>query len=210
VPPHRAQRGHYFVVLKENQPLTLEAVALSFADPWTPRQRVVVGGERHGDREERRTLECSTDVVPYLAQAERLDTEAGEAGTIAGWPQRAQVCRIQREVEYVSGPHAGTTREAWAYALTSLPPEQANAVRLEQLWRGHWQIENGLHYVRDVTLGEDACQVRGDRAPANLAACRNAALNLLRRAGVTNVAAALRRQAMYPRQALALMGITLE
>jgi hypothetical protein len=66
-----------------------------------------------------------------------------------------------------------------------------------------------LHYVRDVTLGEDACQVRTDCTPANLAACRNAALNLLRRAGVTNVAAALRRHAMYPRQALALMGVKL-
>ena len=202
----RAKRGHYFVVLKENQPLTLEAVALSFADPWTPRQRVVVG-DRHGDREERRTLECSTEVVAYLAQAERLDAEEGEAGTIAGWPQLAQVCRIHREVEVVSGRQAGTMHEEWAYALTSVPPDQADAARLEQLWRGHWQIENGLHYVRDVTLGEDACQVRMDRAPANLAACRNAALNLLRQHRVPNVAAALRRHAMYPRQALALMGI---
>ena len=195
--------------MKENQPLTLEAVALSFADPWTPRQRVVVG-DRHGDREERRTLECSTEVVPDLVQRERLDAEEGEAGTIAGWTGLAQVCRIHREVEYVSGAKAGTTREEWAYALTSLPPEQADAARLEQLWRGHWQIENGLHHVRDVTLGEDACQVRTDRAPANLAACRNTALNLLRQHGVTNVAAALRRHAMYPREALSLMGIALE
>ncbi len=93
--------------------------------------------------------------------------------------------------------------------MTSLPPDQADAARLEQLWRGHWQIENGLHYVRDVTLGEDACQVRSDRAPANLAACRNAALNLLRLAGITNVAAALRRHAMHPQKALALMGLHL-
>jgi predicted transposase YbfD/YdcC len=197
-------------VLKENQPLTLEAVALSFADPWTPRERVVVAGQRHGDREERRTLECATEVVAYLAQAERLDAQEGEAGTLAGWPALAQVCRIHREVAYVSGTHAGTTRQEWAYALTSLPPEQADAARLEQLWRGHWQIENGLHYVRDVTLGEDACQVRSDRAPANLAACRNTALNLLRLGGVTNIAAALRRHARHPRQALALMGIERE
>lgn len=209
MPSDHPKRGHYFVALKENQPLTLEAVALSFADRWTPRERVVVAGERHGDREERRTLECSTEVVAYLAQAEGLDAQEGEAGTIAGWPAPAQVCRIHREVEYVSGRHAGTARQEWAYALTSLPPEQANAARLEQIWRGHWQIENGLHHVRDVTLGEDACQVRMDRAPANLAACRNTALNLLRRSGVTNVAAALRRHAMYPRQALALMGIQL-
>lgn len=171
---------------------------------------MVVAGTRHGDREERRTLECSTELVPYLAHAERLDAQEGEAGTIAGWSGLAQVCRIHREVEYVSGAQAGSSREEWSYALTSLPPQQADAARLEQLWRGHWQIENGLHHVRDVTLGEDACQVRKDRAPAHLAACRNTALNLLRRAGVTNVAAALRRHAMYPAHALALMDIHLE
>jgi len=195
--------------LKEHQPLTLEAVALSFADPWTPRERVVVAGARHGDREERRTRACSTAVVRYLAHPEPLDAEAGEAGTIAGWSRLAQVCRVHREVAYVSGELAGTTREEWSYALTSLPPEQAHAGRLERRWRGHWQIENGLHYVRDVTLGEDACQVRADRAPANLAACRNAALNLLRLHGATNVAAALRRHARYPQRALALMGLAL-
>ena len=189
--------------------MTLEAVALSFADPWTPRERVVVTGARHGDREERRTLEVSTEVVPYLARRERLDLEEGEAGTIAGWSALAQVCRIHREVEYVSGKRAGDTTSEWAYALTSLPPNQADAARLEQLWRGHWQIENGLHYVRDATLGEDACQVRANHAPANLAACRNTALNLLRLTGVTNIAAALRRHAMYPRQALALLGLSL-
>jgi predicted transposase YbfD/YdcC len=168
-----------------------------------------VAGERPGDREERRTLEVSTEVVPSLAQRERLDqVEAeGEAGMIAGWPALAQVCRIYREVEYVSEKRVGETTRGWAYALTRLPPEQADAARLEQLWRGHRQIENGLHYVRDVMLGEDACQVRVDHAPANLAACCNTALNLLRLAGVTNGAAALRRHAMYPRQALTFLGI---
>ena len=86
------------------------------------------------------------------AEPVRLDLEEGEAGTIAGWHALAQVCRIHREVEYVSGARAGETTNEWAYALTSLPPEQADATRLEQLWRGHWQIENGLQYVRDVTL----------------------------------------------------------
>ena len=77
------------------------------------------------------------------------------------------------------------------------------------LWRGHWQIENGSHWVRDVTLGEDACQVRTGHAPAVFAACRNTCLGLLRRAGYRNVAAALRRHSMYPREALALLGIRL-
>jgi hypothetical protein len=91
--------------------------------------------------------------------------------------------------------------------LTRLTP--ADAARLEHLWRGQWPIENGLHYVRDVPVGEDACQVRAGDAPAKVAAGRNTALNLRRRAGVTTVAAALRRHAMHPREALALLGIRL-
>jgi hypothetical protein len=196
-------------VLKAHQPLTLAAVALSFADVWTPRRRRVVGGTRHGDRAERRTLAVSTPVVASLAQPAALDPEDGEAGAIAGWPALAPVCRLHREGESVRGRRAGDCHQEWAYALTSLTPEPADPARLDQLWRGHWQIENGRHDVRDVSLGEDACPVRSGNAPAHLAACRTAALNLLRRAGVTNVAAALRRHAMYPRLALTLMGLAL-
>jgi hypothetical protein len=109
----RANRGLSFVVLKEHQPRTLAAVALSVADPWTARERVIVAGQRHGDREKRRTLGCSTEVVAYLAQPERLAAEDGAVGTIAGWSGLAPVCRIHREVEDVSGAQAGTTREEW-------------------------------------------------------------------------------------------------
>jgi predicted transposase YbfD/YdcC len=181
VPAAGPKRGPAGVVWKEHQPLIVAAVALSFADPWTPRQRVAVG-DRPGDRAERRTREGATEGVPDLAQAERLDAEEGEAGTLAGWPRLAQVCRLHCAVEFVSGRQAGTTRQEWSAARTSVPPEPADAARLAHLWRGHWQMENGWHHVRDVTLGEDACQVRMDRAPANLAACRTPARTLLRRA----------------------------
>ena len=46
------------------------------------------------------------------------------------------------------------------YGITSVGPERADAAGLLQLARGHWGIENGLHFVRDVTLGEDACRAR--------------------------------------------------
>jgi predicted transposase YbfD/YdcC len=170
----------------------------------------VVVGDRHGARAERRTLECSTAVGPDLAHAARLDAADGEAGTSAGWAKLGQVCRLHRAGEYVRGRQAGTTRAAWSDVRTSVSPQQADAARLEQRWRGHWQSEHGWHHVRAVTLGEDACQVRREWAPANLAACRHAALNRLRQHGITNVAAALRRHAMSPREALALMGIDLE
>ena len=59
--------------------------------------------------------------------------------------------------------------------------------------RGYWGIENRVHWVRDVTFDEDRCQVRTGAAPQVLAALRNLAISLVRRAGHSNVAAALRR-----------------
>jgi len=190
-------------VLKGNQPLTREAVALSFADPGTPRARLVAG-DRHGDREERRTLEASTEVV-----ADRAEPEEGalEEAQIGDWPGLGQVCRVLRAGEHVGGERAGETTREEADASTRLSPARADPARLLALWRGQWPIETGLHDVRDVTLGEDARQVRSGHAPSVLAACRNTTIGLLRRAGHTNVAAARRRHAMPPREALALLGI---
>ena len=89
-----------------------------------------------------------------------------------------------------------------AYRITSLKPEQADAARLLELDRGHWGIENGLHHVRDVTLGEDACRVRSGNAPQLLAAARNLALGLLRPMGFPSIAAATRRVVMHPIEGL--------
>ena len=67
----------------------------------------------------------------------------------------------------------------------------------------------GSTQVRDVTWGEDASQIRYGQGPAVFAAVRNTALGLMRLAKKPNVAAAQRRYAMYPAEALALLGITL-
>jgi hypothetical protein len=58
--------------------------------------------------------------------------------------------------------------------------------------RGHWAIENQLFRVRDVTLGEDASQVRKGSAPEVMAALRNTVIALLRQSGTVNIAAAIR------------------
>ncbi len=79
-----------------------------------------------------------------------------------------------------------------AYAITSLSPEQAAPERLLELWRGHWGIANRLHWVRDVTFGEDRYRVRSGAAPPVLAALRNLVSGLLRLVGHSNMAAALR------------------
>jgi hypothetical protein len=65
------------------------------------------------------------------------------------------------------------------YGITSLGEEEADAARLLELVRGLWGIENGLHWVRDVTLGKDKCRVRRGHAPQVLAALRNVAVHPL-------------------------------
>jgi predicted transposase YbfD/YdcC len=52
--------------------------------------------------------------------------------------------------------------------------------RLLELNRGHWAIENSLHYVRDVTFAEDLSQIRTKTAPHVMASLRNLAISLLR------------------------------
>ena len=88
------------------------------------------------------------------------------------------------------------------YFITSLTPEQADAATLLRIQRGHWQIENGLHYVRDVSFDEDHSTVRSGAAPQTLAACRNLAIALLRRSGLSSIAAGLRTFAGRPHLAI--------
>ena len=101
----------------------------------------------------------------------------------------------------------GQHQVAVSYAVTSLPPTVAGADRLLQILREHWHIENRVHWVRDVTFDEDRSQVRTGSAPQVMAALRNLTTTLVRWAGHTNVAAALRRHAVHLSEAFALLGI---
>jgi predicted transposase YbfD/YdcC len=181
-----ARGGEYFWVVKENQPDLYEALATLFALP-PPGERFgrAVSRTRHGDRHEIRLLLSSEGLRGYL-----------------DWPHLGQVCATVRRIT-----RKARTRTETSYAITSLTPPNAGPRRLLDLWRGHWGIENRLHWVRDVTLDEDRCQVRTGAAPQVLAAIRNTVIGVLRRAGHANVAAALRRHAAHPREALHLLGL---
>ena len=100
----------------------------------------------------------------------------------------------------------GRTRTEVAYALTSLTPAQADPERAAGLTRGHWQIER-LHWVRDVTFGEDASRIRTARGPRVMATLRNLAVGLLHQAGRTDIAAARRWMHRDPARPLALLGV---
>ena len=86
-------------------------------------------------------------------------------------------------------------------------PAVGGAERLLRVLRKHWDIENRVHWVRDVTFDEDRSQVRTGNAPQVMAAFRNLPSALVRWAGHTNVAAALRRHAAHVSEAFALVGI---
>jgi len=101
----------------------------------------------------------------------------------------------------------GQTTEEVVYGITSLDLQEANAKRLLELTRGHWGIENKLHYVRDVTFGEDGCRVRKGSAPQVLAAVRNAVIHLLAQVDASSIAAAIRRLNNHPEEALALLDL---
>ena len=117
------------------------------------------------------------------------------------WPGAAQVARIERTREI-----GGKASTETAYIVTSLTVAEAGPERLLELSRGHWAIENRLHYVRDETLGEDRCQIHRGSAPQVLAALRNGILSLLRYHGWSNIAEANRRYAATPQKALQLLG----
>ena len=137
----------------------------------------------HG-RIERRTITTSTWPNEYLI----------------GWPRVAQVFRLVRE-----RTEKGTTTVEVVSGFTSQSRLVADAARLRGQSRDHWAIENGLHYTRDETFGEDRCRVRRGNAPRVLASRRNVAVYLLRNADHPSVPAATREMAAFPDHALDLL-----
>ena len=185
------QHGHYLMVVKENQPALYAAIELLFRMPPLPADtdhydHVTMIEKGHG-RLETRTLErsCALDAV-------------------VDWPGVGQVLR--RTCQRIR-LKTGQVSEEVSYGITSLDWQEAGAAEVEALWRGHWGIENKVHYVRDVTLGEDAGQVHVGQAPHALAALRNGILNLLRSQGVASIADALRHYGASVHRTFELIGI---
>ncbi|HCJ79496.1 MAG TPA: hypothetical protein DHV84_05855 [Desulfotomaculum sp.] len=91
--------------------------------------------------------------------------------------------------------------------VTSLSSERATAGYLLESIRGHWSIENSLHWVRDVTFDEDRSQIRTGSAPRVFASMRNLVISLLRLNGVKCIASALRKIRWNAERALELIGV---
>lgn len=184
-----AQGGHYLVVVKANQPALHEALAETFAAEcpvWPSDHRAShrTVGKAHG-RLETRTLERTAALNAHL-----------------DWPQVGQVLRRTCHAVLLT---RGTVRHEVTYGLTSLPVADATPAEIERLWRGHWTIENRVHYIRDVVFGEDANQARVGSTPQALAALRNALLSLLRALGWQSITNALAHHGAYLHRAFHLL-----
>lgn len=185
-----AQGGHSFIVVKRNQARWQQELTWYFDTPPLPCDppwrawRTLTKGQ---GRIEQRTRTGTDDLDGYL-----------------DWPGGQQALRRSCERTIL---RTGEVTPAVTYARTSLAVREARMIELAALWREHWTIENRVHYVRDVTFGEDAHQRYTGGAPHALAALRNAILNRLRQAGWTNIAAALRHYANVVPAALQFVGL---
>lgn len=120
------------------------------------------------------------------------------------FPYGAQVFCLQRQTTELS---TGKFRAETVYGITSLTAQKAAPVHLLSLNRGHWSIENGLHYVRDMSFDEDRCRIRKFAGAQVMPSLRNLAISLLGLAAAVNIAAALRFCAHHQLRALRLIGL---
>ena len=137
----------------------------------------------HGYRIERSCLVASSALQDYCS-----------------WPGLEQVFRIERTV---TDKRNGKTHTEVHNGITGLAPAAANAQRLAALVRGHWRIENRLHWVRNKDFVEDASRVRIKQAPQAMAIFRNLAISLLRLLGHDCLIAGTRHCACHSGEATA-------
>jgi predicted transposase YbfD/YdcC len=160
--------GHYLLTVKGNQP-TLRQQLKNL--PWEQVPATSTVSTRHG-RRVRRTIKAVTvpDWVDFPGAAQVLQV------------RRTRTINGRKTIEVV-------------YAICSLDMTAAPAPVVAAWLQGHWGIENALHWVRDVVFDEDRHQLRTGSGPQVMATLRNTAISLLRLAGHTQIATALRHHA---------------
>jgi predicted transposase YbfD/YdcC len=168
-----ARGAHWVMTVKGNQPTLRRQLAEL---PWRQVREGHRSAETGHGRREIRVLKVVTIAAGIAFPHAR---------------QAIQVIRRTRPISARTG-RKGRWHTETIYAITDLAPHQARPDELAAWIRGHWQIENGLHWVRDVTFGEDASRVHTGAAPQVMASLRNLATSLHRLTGATNIAAALR------------------
>jgi predicted transposase YbfD/YdcC len=140
-----------------------------------------------------------------------MDAPAGP-----GFPNAAQVFLIERYVTRTVRKRRKGSRKykkvqlrsaVAVLGVTSLSAREAAPAHPAAYIRGHWSIENKIHWVRDMTLREDASQVRTGSRPRVMATIRNLVLGLLRQAGYTKIAATIRKIKQNPHLLYPILGL---
>jgi predicted transposase YbfD/YdcC len=154
----REQEADYVLAVKGNQKGLEEVVHLKLGRgrPTAPRATLQTSDKNHG-RTEQRT---------YVAMA-------APSAVSRHWPDAQSIVRVCREAK---DEHGKKTKEV-RYFISSLPPE---VERLASLIRGHWGIENRLHWSLDVTFNEDQSRIRQGHAAENAALLRRLTLSILK------------------------------
>jgi hypothetical protein len=188
--------AHYVMIVKENRRTLYDRLdALDWAETPITHQSIHTG---HGRREKRtiRVLDAPADLgFPNAAQVflvERYTTR-----TVRGAHQGLPHLREG------SGPHPAVA----VLGITSLSRREAAPEHLAGYVRGHWSIENKIHWVRDVTFREDASHVRTGARFRVMATLRNLASGLIRQAGYTRIAATIRKIRNDPHLLLTILGL---
>jgi len=176
----RSRGAHYVLTVKNNQPGLKRALEKL---PWKDVPAVSSVDTGHG-RRVRRTV------------------QAVEAPARVDFPGAAQVIRIRRTRTVKGRKHVEVV-----HLICSLPMDQAQPEAVASWARGHWAIENRLHWVRDVVFDEDRHQLRTRNGPQIMAALRNLAISLIRLAHgpAASIAATTRAMARRPRRAIDLI-----
>ena len=97
-----------------------------------------------------------------------------------GWPELNRIVYAERRFETVEGLHES---RSWYISSVKSDDAEYSAAGI----RGHWHIENRLHYVKDVIMREDTSGIKNVNAAANLSVFRNIAVNIVRGNGFDSV-----------------------
>jgi predicted transposase YbfD/YdcC len=147
-----------------------------------------------GLHEQLRALPWLKVIAKYYDRTQgygRMETRVVQVLTVGDldFPHAAQVARVVRHRTRIK---TGKRSRETVYVITDLTSREASPERFAKIVRSQWGIENRLHIVRDTTFAEDASKVRTGHGPDNMATFRSFAINQLRAADHTNIAAGLR------------------
>ncbi|HEU5379426.1 MAG TPA: ISAs1 family transposase [Ktedonobacteraceae bacterium] len=223
--------GKYLFFFKDTHPTAQEDLALFFQDPDADQSSwgIFAETEKGHGRLTTRLLRTTTEMNAWFAeewagveqtfqltrtvkrtQRKMVEqTEPEEQGSRKAQEKKKDGARSAKQRRSTRKTKrvriVEETSQQVVYGFTNLTPAQASPQAIASLLRDHWAIENRLHWRRDVTLGEDASQLRTAGKPEVLAALNNVVLALMDWLGVRNVPEQMRIFSACPHHALQLL-----